>query len=258
MKYADLKGKTVVVTAAGNGIGKATAIEFARHDANVVVNDLDPELAESTAASIAAEGGMAKVVIADVTDHTQVQTLIETAVNEFGSLDVMFNVAGGAMPKAFVDTPVEEDQQIVALNLMSAIYGTKAALPVMLKQGGGVIMSTSSGAGLGAVNGLATYGACKSGLHALTRSIAAEYGKQGIRANTISPGAMDTPGLRQWTETLEGGFDGFSAKQPSGRCGTAEEIARAAVFLASDGASFINGTTIPVDGAVHAILAAPV
>jgi len=258
MKYPDLKGKTVVVTAAGNGIGKASAIEYARHDANVVVNDLDPQLAAGTEKIIASEGGTAEVVIADVTDADQVQKLVDTAVKKFGSLDVMFNVAGGAMPKAFISAPLEEDRQIVDLNLMSAIYGTKAALPVMLEQGSGVILSTSSGAGLGAVSGLATYGACKAGLHALTRSIAAEYGKQGIRANTISPGAMDTPGLRQWTETLEGGFEGFSAKQPSGRCGTAEEIARAAVFLGSDAASFINGTTIPVDGAVHAILAAPV
>jgi len=121
-----------------------------------------------------------------------------------------------------------------------------------------VILNTSSGAGLGAVNGLTTYGAAKAGVQALSRGIAAEYGKQGIRANTIAPGAMDTPGLRQWADTLEGGFEGFNSRQPSGRCGTAEEIAKAAVFLASDAASFINGATVPVDGAVHAILAAPV
>lgn len=258
MTYTELKDKTVVITAAGNGIGKASALEFARHGANVVVNDLDAELAEATAAAITSEGGSALVVIGDVTDFDQVKNVIDTAVEKYGSLDVLFNVAGGAMPAPFISAPLEDDRQIIAVNLMSVIYGTKVALPIMVEQGGGVILSTSSGAGLGAVNGLATYGAAKAGLQALMRSIAAEYGKQGIRANTISPGAMDTPGLRQWTETLEGGFEGFNSRQPSGRCGTAEEIAKAAVFMASDGASFINGTTLPVDGAVHAILAAPI
>lgn len=255
---ADLKGKSVIVTAAGNGIGKASALEFARCGAKVIVNDIRADLAEATAEEITAAGGTAKVVAADVTKSEDVQSLVDAAVENHGSLDVMFNVAGGAFPMPFDTTPLEVDHNIIALNLHSAIYGTKAALPVMLKQGGGVILTTSSGAGLGAVNGLATYGAAKAGVQALSRGIAAEYGKQGIRALTIAPGAMDTPGLRQWADTLDGGFEGFNAKQPSGRCGTAEEIAKAAVFLASDQASFINGATVPVDGAVHAILAAPV
>lgn len=258
MNFPDLKEKSIIVTAAGNGIGKASALEFARHGAKVVVNDIREDLAKATAEEIINTGGTAKVVTGDVTKAEDVQALVAAAVAENGSLDVMFNVAGGAFPMPFDTTPLEVDHNIMALNLHSVIYGTKAALPVMLKQGKGVILSTSSGAGLGAVNGLATYGACKAGVQALSRSIAAEYGKQGIRAVTIAPGAMETPGLRTWADTLEGGFEGFAAKQPMGRCGHAEEIARAAVFLASDAASFINGNTIPVDGAVHAILAAPV
>lgn len=254
----DLSGKSAIVTAAGNGIGKASAIAFATAGAKVTVNDIRPDLAEATAAEINAAGGTAQVVVADVTKSDDVQKLVDSAVEAYGSLDVMFNVAGGAFPMPFDTTPLEVDHNIMALNLHSVIFGTKAVLPVMLKQGKGVILSTSSGAGLGAVNGLATYGACKAGVQALSRSIAAEYGKQGIRAVTIAPGAMETPGLRTWADTLEGGFEGFAAKQPMGRCGHAEEIASAAVFLASDDASFINGNTIPVDGAVHAILAAPV
>jgi len=258
MNYPDLNGKSVIVTAAGNGIGKASAIAFAKTGAKLIVNDIREDLANGTADQIKNEGGIVKVVVGDVTKSEEVQAIVDAAVEAYGGLDIIFNVAGGAFPMPFDTTPLEVDNNIIALNLNSAIYGTKAALPIMLKQGSGVILSTSSGAGLGAVNGLATYGAAKAGVQALSRSIAAEYGKQGIRAITIAPGAMDTPGLRQWAETLDGGFEAFNARQPSGRCGTAEEIAKAAVFLASDGASFINGATVPVDGAVHAILAAPV
>ena len=258
MHYSDLKDKSVIVTAAGNGIGKATAAEFAQHGAHVLVSDIREDLAQATAEQIKSEGGTASIFAADVTDAEAIQNLVDAAVKANGTLDIMVNVAGGAFPMPFESTPLEVDHNILALNLHSVIYGMKAALPIMLRQGKGVILSTSSGAGLGAVNGLATYGAAKAGVQAMSKSIAAEYGKQGIRANTIAPGAMDTPGLRSWADTLDGGFEGFNAKQPSGRCGTAEEIARAAVFLASDAASFINGATIPVDGAVHAILAAPI
>ena len=258
MTYADLKGKTAIVTAAGNGIGKACAKEFARHGANVVVNDVRADLADASVAEITSEKGAAIAAAGDVTDFEIVKSIVDKAKAEYGSLDIMFNVAGGAFPMPFDTTPIEVDQNILALNLNSAIFGAKAALPIMLEQGGGIIINTSSGAGLGAVNGLATYGAAKAGVQALSRSLAAEYGKRGIRAVTIAPGAMDTPGLRQWAETLDGGFEGFNAKQPSGRCGTSEEIAKVAAFLASDNASFVNGNTIAVDGAVHAILAAPV
>jgi len=255
---SDLQGKSVIVTAAGNGIGKASAIAFAKAGAKVIVNDVREDLAKATAEQITESGGTAEVITADVTEFENVQALVQAAIDSHGGLDVLFSVAGGAFPMPFDTTPLEVDHNIIALNLNSALYGAKAALPVMLKQGHGVILNTSSGAGLGAVSGLTTYGAAKAGVQALSRGIAAEYGKQGIRANTIAPGAMDTPGLRQWADTLEGGFEGFNARQPSGRCGTAEEIAKAAVFLASDAASFINGATVPVDGAVHAILAAPI
>ncbi len=258
MSYPDLSGKTAIVTAAGNGIGKASAIAFAKAGAKVAVNDIRADLAEATVEAIKLGGGIAIAMVADVTLQEQVQELVDKTVKELGRLDIMFNNAGGAFPMPFHTTPIEVHSNILALNLNSVLYGSLAAIPVMLKHGGGVILSTSSGAGLGAVRGLATYGAAKAGLQSLMRSLAAEYGAQGIRANAIAAGAMDTPGLRTWAETLEGGFEGFNAKQPSGRVGTADEIANAAVFIASDQASFINGATIPVDGAVHAILAAPV
>ncbi|MGC6511894.1 MAG: SDR family NAD(P)-dependent oxidoreductase [Parvibaculales bacterium] len=258
MAYEDIRDKSVIVTAAGNGIGKASALEFARAGAKVVVNDIDAALAQATVDDITAFGGTATAVAADVTQQAQVKTLVAEAVSRHGGLDVMFNNAGGAMPMPFHQTPMETHEQIVALNFNSVLYGSLAALDIMLEQGHGVILATSSGAGLGAVNGLATYGAAKAAINSLMGSLAAEYGRAGIRACSICAGAMDTPGLRMWAETLEGGLAGFNAKQPSGRVGTAEEIAEVAVFLSSHHARFINGATVPVDGAVHALLAAPV
>ena len=258
MSYEDIKGRSVIITAAGSGIGKASALEFARAGAQVVVNDIDESLAQVTVDEISAFGGTATAMVADVTKQDDVQALVAYAVKHYGGLDIMFNNAGGAMPAPFHQTPMATHEQIIALNFNSVLYGSLAALDIMLKQGHGVILATSSGAGLGAVNGLATYGAAKAAINSLMGSLAAEYGRMGIRACSISAGAMDTPGLRAWAETLEGGLAGFNAKQPSGRVGTPEEIAEVAVFLSSHHARFINGATVPVDGAVHALLAAPV
>ena len=258
MNEQTYKGKCIVVTGAGAGIGKASALLFAEHGASVVVNDIAEDAAVATVDEIKQAGGEAMAAPADVTDADQVESLVKAACDEYGRLDVMYNNAGGAIPLPFDQSPLELHRQIMALNFDSALYGSLAALKVMLKQDEGVILATSSGAGLGAVRGLATYGAAKAALNSLMGSIAAEYGSQGIRANSISAGAMDTPGLRTWADTLPDGFEGFNAKQPSGRVGTAQEIAEAAVFLASPQASFINGATVPVDGAVHALLAAPV
>ncbi|MGC6472901.1 MAG: SDR family NAD(P)-dependent oxidoreductase [Parvibaculales bacterium] len=258
MTYKDIKDKSVIVTAAGSGIGKASALEFAREGAQVLVNDIDEALAQATVDEITGFGGTASAMVADVTQQSEVKSLVAEAVQRHGALDVMFNNAGGALPMPFHQTPMETHEQIIALNFNSVLYGSLAALDIMLEQGQGVILATSSGAGLGAVNGLATYGAVKAAVNSLMGSLGAEYGRMGIRACSICAGAMDTPGLRAWAETLEGGLAGFNAKQPSGRVGTAQEIAEVAVFLSSSHARFINGAKVPVDGAVHALLAAPV
>jgi 3-oxoacyl-[acyl-carrier protein] reductase len=127
----------------------------------------------------------------------------------------------------------------------------------MMQQRHGVILSTTSGAGLNAVLHLAAYGAAKAGVINLTKSIAVEYGPLGIRANVIAPGPMDTPALRAWLDTLPGGAEAYARQVPSGRLGSAEDIAHAAAFLAGDEAFFINGVVLPVDGAIHAQLATP-
>ena len=149
-----------------------------------------------------------------------------------------------------VTTPTDRSQEPV-------FYGVHAALPLMLNQGSGVILATTSGAGINAVPGLMAYGAAKAGIISLVRNVAVEFGASGIRANAISPGAMDTPPLRQYIETLPGGAEGYVGEMPSGRLGTPEEIAKAAVFLASDEASYINGVCLPVDGGTTSLLAQP-
>lgn len=252
-----LDNKIAIITAAGSGIGRACALRFAALGATVVVNDINPELASATVQQIIGSGGQALANTADVTDAAQVGALVEDTAARYGRLDILFNNAGGAFPKATHETSIDEYRRIIALNLDSTFYGIHAALPIMLRQRGGVILSTTSGAGLNVVLQLAAYGAAKAGVINLTRNIAVEYGHAGIRANVISPGPMDTPGLRAWLDTVPGGAERYARQVPSGRLGTAEDIAHVAAFLASDEAAFVNGVVVPVDGGIHAQLATP-
>ncbi len=254
MKTINHKNKSVIITGAGNGIGRASALAFAECGALVVVNDIDTDLANETAEQIRSAGGTASPFVADVTDADNLHALVEFACTEYGKLDVMFNNAGGAFPTPMLEVSAEEHRRIMSLNLEAAYFGTMAALHKMVPQGHGVILSTTSGAGINAMPGLASYGMAKAGIIALMKSVAVEYGARGIRANSISPGAMETQGLMAWLDTLPGGAQGYNDAQPQGRLGRPEEIADAAVYLASDLASFVNGSVLPVDGAVHATL----
>lgn len=252
-----LQGKVAVITGAGHGIGRASALEFSAAGATVVLGDINPQSVTAVAAEVESAGGRALAMTCDVTCAEQVVALIEAATSSYGRLDVLFNNAGGSVVKPLEAFSNADFHHVVALNLGSMFYGVQAALPVMLAQGGGTILSTTSGAGLGAVPGLAVYGAAKAGMIALTRSIAAEYGTRGIRANIISPGSMDTVAFRAWLDSLPGSDEDYFRQIPSGRLGTADDIARVACFLASDYASYINGIVVPVDGGVSALLAIP-
>jgi 3-oxoacyl-[acyl-carrier protein] reductase len=252
-----LAGKVAIITGAGSGIGRACAQHFASAGARVVVSDISGDAAAETVGTIVAAGGIALAQTTDATRAEHIQQLIDTTVQQFGRIDILFNNAGGAFPQPTHDMSLDTYRQIIALNLDSVFFGIHAALPIMLRQRAGVILSTTSGAGLNAVAGLAAYGAAKAGVISLMKNIANEYGAQGIRANAIAPGPMDTPGLNAWLGTFENGPARYAAQVPSGRLGTAEDIARAAVFLASDAAEFINGIVLPVDGAIQARLATP-
>jgi 3-oxoacyl-[acyl-carrier protein] reductase len=252
-----LDGKVAVITGAAMGIGRASALQFAAEGARVVVNDIDAGAAEASAAAIRATGGEAVAVGADVTDPAASREIAATAVATWSRIDVWFSNAGGAMPTPMREITDEHYEQVIALNLDSVWHGTQAALEVMVPQRSGCILATSSGAGLGATPGLSAYGAAKAGLIALMRSVALEHGPEGIRANVISPGPIASPGFLAFLETVEGGAKRFGEQVPLRRLGRPEDIAAAAVFLASDEAAFVSGVVLPVDGAIHATAASP-
>jgi 3-oxoacyl-[acyl-carrier protein] reductase len=252
-----LDGKIAIITGSGRGIGRACALRYGAEGATVIVNDVNASNVDKVVAEIKAAGGRAVAHACDVTDPAAVEAMVGRAVKEFGRLDVLFANAGGAMPKATHLTSNEEYRQIIALNQDAVFYGIHAALPVFMRQKSGLFLTTASGAGQNGVIDLAAYGAAKAAVINLMRVIAVEYGGMGIRANAISPGPMGTENMRGWLATLEGGAEAFEAQVPSGRLGTAQDIAVAAAFLATDEAFFINGVCLPVDGAVSAQLASP-
>ena len=252
----DYSGKTVVVTGAASGIGRASALLFASLGGSVVAADIDEKGLKEATDAIAGGGGTALPVVADLTDPDQAAGVVRSACDRFGGIDVLFNNAGGSFPTPMEEIDRKEHERIRALNFDAVYHASMEALPVMVEMGGGVILSTTSGAGTGAVRGLATYGAAKAGVNSLMRSIALEWGQRGIRANAIAPSAASA-GMIAWLETRPGGVEGFAQKQPMGRLGTPEDIAHVAAFLGSEYAAFVNGVVLPVDGGVEAMLAVP-
>ena len=250
----DYTGKTIAVTGAAGSIGRASAKLFASCGGSVVASDIHEKRLAETVDEIEQAGGTVAPFLADVTDPDQAAGVVRFACEQFGGLDVLYNNAGGSFPTPMEEIDRAEHARIRALNFDAVYHASMEALPVMVERGGGVILSTTSGAGSGAVHGLATYGAAKAGVNSLTRSIALEYGRRGIRANAIAPSAA-TIGMLRWLETLPGGVEGYAQRQPMGRLGTPEDIAHVAVFLGSSWASFVNGVVIPVDGGIEAILA---
>ncbi len=252
----DYSGKTIIVTGAGGYIGSASAKLFASLGGQVVAADVDADNLNATVEAITSSGGTATAVQADLTVPEQVESIVDAAVAEYGTIDVLFNNAGGMFPTPMGDIDRESFEQIRSLNFDAVYHASLKALPIMVANGGGSIINTTSSAGTGAVFGLGVYGAAKAGVNSFTRSLAIEHGRSGIRANAIAPSAA-SPGMLAYLDTLPGGQEGFIAAQPMGRVGKADEIANVAAFLGSEFASFINGVTIPVDGGIEALLATP-
>lgn len=256
-----LAGRVAVVFGAGSvgegwGNGKAAAVAYARAGARVVAVDCDAAAAAATAGIIEAEGGEALPVAADVTRLAEVAAAVDAAATRFGRLDILHNNVGITSKGGPVETTEEVWDRVMAVNVKSMFLTCKCALPVMERQGRGVITNISSLASIRWTGyNYAAYYASKGAVNQFTRGIAIEYAARGIRANAILPGLMDTPHIYQQISGFYGTPEEMAAARhaasPTGRMGDAWDIAHAAVFLASDEAKYINGIELPVDGGLH-------
>ena len=242
-----LRGKVVLVTGAGRGIGRAIAVRFAGAGSAVAVNDLDGEAADATAQAISDRGGTAMAAPADVSDSAQVGAMIDAVMAEHGRIDVLVNNAGIVSPTLhFFEADEQWWRRIIDVNLTGHFLVSHPAARVMAKQGGGSIINMSSGGATRAHRSFTAYDATKGGIEALTRAMALDLGPYNIRVNALVPGSIDTSGMSDEARRLRGD------NVPLGRIGEPADMTGAALFLASDEAAYITGTTLRVDGGMLA------
>ncbi|MBZ5497247.1 MAG: SDR family oxidoreductase [Acidobacteriia bacterium] len=247
----ELAGKCAIVTGGASGIGRATALLFAQEGAAVSIADIDRTAGTVVATLIEDQGGRAIFVPCDVTRAIDCERAVRQSVTELGGLDILFNNAGIIRRATVVEATEEEWDRVMAVNLKSVFLFSKFAIPVMARGGGGVIINTSSGWGLAGGRKAASYCASKGAVVLLTKAMALDHAPQNIRVNCICPGDTDTPMLRQEANQLGEAVNAFleeAAQRPLGRIGTPDDIARAALYLASGASSFVTGTTLVVDG----------
>jgi NAD(P)-dependent dehydrogenase (short-subunit alcohol dehydrogenase family) len=243
------EGKVSVITGAGSGIGRATALAFAREGASVAVADILEQDSQETACMIMDLGGHALAITCDVARNDDVRRALDETVKTFGRLDFAFNNAGIEYAfKPAAEITEEEWDRIIDIDLRGVFLCMKHEIPLMLKQGGGAIVNTSSGAGVKGFKGGAAYVAAKHGVVGLTKAAALDYAQSNIRINAVCPGIIDTSMMQRFTGGTPEGRQTVIAQEPVGRMGTPDEIAAAVVWLCSDAASFVVGSAMVVDG----------
>jgi NAD(P)-dependent dehydrogenase (short-subunit alcohol dehydrogenase family) len=246
-----LKGKTALISGAASGIGRATALLFAREGAAVSIADLDKDGGQAVVKTILDEGRRAIFVHCDVTCAPDCERAVQQTVDQLGGIDILFNNAGIIRRATVLDTSEEDWDRVMAVNVKSVFLLSKYAIPIMAAAGGGTIINTASGWGLVGGHRAASYCASKGAVVNMTRAMALDHGPQNIRVNCLCPGDTDTPMLKHEAQQLRVPDDAFladAARRPLGRVGQPEDIAQAALYLASDASAFVTGTALVVDG----------
>jgi NAD(P)-dependent dehydrogenase (short-subunit alcohol dehydrogenase family) len=245
----EFTGKVAFVTGAANGIGRAAALAFAREGARLVVADLSEKGNQETATMIEDLGGHALAVSCDVTRNEDVRRTLNATIKAFGRLDFAFNNAGVEYDiKPAAEITEDEWSRIIDVDLRGVFLCMKHEIPLLLKQGGGAIVNTSSGAGVRGFKGGAAYVAAKHGVVGLTKAAALDYAQSKIRINAVCPGIIDTPMMDRFSGGTAEGRQNVIAQEPVGRMGMPEEIAAAVVWLCSDAARFVIGSAMVIDG----------
>jgi NAD(P)-dependent dehydrogenase (short-subunit alcohol dehydrogenase family) len=246
--------KVVLITGAGNGIGRATALAFAQQGASVVVADVNRDDGEETAFMISQAGGVATFILCDVTKDQDVQSMVDSTLETYGKLDIAFNNAGIEIEQSkLADGDEATYDKIMDVNVKGVWRCMKYQIPALLQQSTSAIVNTASIAGLGAAPKMSIYSASKHAVIGLTKSAAVEYGKKGLRVNAICPAVIDTEMFRRATQNDPQKEQYVRSLHPVGRIGRAEEVAAAVLYLCSDLAGFTTGVALPVDGGATAI-----
>ncbi|SDG74367.1 NAD(P)-dependent dehydrogenase, short-chain alcohol dehydrogenase family [Planococcus glaciei] len=244
-----MEGKAGLVTGAGSGIGRGSALAFAQAGAKVMVSDKNEDSGKETVRLIQQAGGTAAFFRCDVSNEDDVKALVDEAVAEFGRLDFAHNNAGiTAKVAPIAESDSADFDRVIQTNLYGTYYSMKHEVRAMLKTGGGAIVNTSSGAGLEGVQNMIDYVASKFGINGMTKTAALEYSRHGIRVNAICPGLTATLDVENWFAAAPEQAKAITATLPSGKLATPNDVGNAAVFLCSDLAGQINGVTLPIDG----------